>query len=79
MPMQEVTNMSQGRVIHIDTTMLAPGETGLIDSERAKSAPVKALVSANELKLGGMVEDEGDEPAPKPQASPQPKPPEPKR
>lgn len=68
MPMQEITNTSQGRVIHVDTTMILPGQTGLIDAERAKSAPVKAMVAANELKLGAMVEDEGDEQAPKPQA-----------
>lgn len=75
MPMQEVTNTSL-RVIHIDTTMLAPNQTGYIDAERAKSGPVKAMVSANELKLGGTVEDD-DEPAPKPQQpQAQPKPPQ---
>ena len=79
MPKMEVTNTSQGRVIHIDTTMLAPGQMGFIDAERAKSAPVTAMIAANELKLGGTVDDDDDEPAPKPmQQTPQPPKPQPK-
>ena len=79
MPKMEITNTSQGRVIHIDTTMLAPGQMGYIDAERAKSRPVKDMLAANELKLGGTVEDDDDEPAPKPmQQTPQPPKPQPK-
>ena len=74
MPFQEVTNISQGKPIHIDSTMILPGQTALIDEERAKSKPIKDMVAANWLQLGDVVDDEEAAPPAKPSATPAPAP-----